>query len=141
MVDTIDLTYEEEHWLKVFSKNNNFFRSLNYNFKKFRCLTENQYLYLEKEIEKAEDNGYIVLSKLDERIFRELAKEEAEVRMLLKKYSNTGYFDKFEYEFFLNYECAVWRNTDAITRITVTDWAYAPTIFPVGTSLSLYGVI
>lgn len=100
MVDTVDLTYEDEHWLKFFSKNNKFFRSLNYNYKRYGRLTENQYHYLEKEIDKAENKGYAVLSKKETRIFRELAEKEADARKLLKKYSVDGYFVKSNYELF-----------------------------------------
>ncbi len=72
MVDTLDLSFEEEKWLEIFSKNKKFFRSLKSFYKKNDCLTADQYYYLEKEIDKAEDNRYVVLSKKEARVLSEL---------------------------------------------------------------------
>ena len=101
MGDKTDLTFEEEQWLEVFSKDNPFFRSLNYFYGDYGYLTENQYYYFEKEIDKTECNGDKVLSKKETRIFRELAEGEAEVRKLLKHYTVDGYFNESNYEHFI----------------------------------------
>ena len=52
MVDSRGLTYKEEKWLDVLSKDNEFFSSLNSFYDENGYLTDNQYYYLKKEILK-----------------------------------------------------------------------------------------
>ena len=97
-----ELSAEEEQWLEVFAKYNPFFDDLLQFFFKNAFLSEKQYECLENEINRAEEDGNIILDKVDFRFLKELAEENPILRDILKKYQDDGFLDKLDFNTFIN---------------------------------------
>jgi len=97
-----ELSVEEEQWLEVFAKYNPFFDDLLRYFSKNGFLTEKQYEYLEKEIDRAEEDGDNILDKADFRFLKEHAEENEDLRDILKKYEEDGFLDDFDFNTFID---------------------------------------
>jgi len=97
-----DLSEEEEQWLEVFAKYNPFFDDLLQFFFKNAYLSEKQYECLEKEIDRAAEDGNIILDKADFRFLKENAEENEDLRAILKNYEDDGFLDDFDFNTFIN---------------------------------------
>lgn len=96
-----ELTYEEEQWLRLFAKENEFFNSLLNFYERKGFLSYKQRFWLRKEINKADDEGDTVLPK-DELLFlKEYANKDSDLEEMLEAYENYGYFDDYEYREFI----------------------------------------
>ncbi len=97
-----DLSREEEQWLEVFAKYNPFFDDLLRYFFKNGFLTEKQYEYLEKEIDKAEEDGNNILDKDDFRFLKEHAEENEDLKEILEIYEEDGFLDDSDFNTFID---------------------------------------
>ena len=97
-----ELSEEEEQWLEVFAKYNPFFDDLLRFFLKNNFLTEKQYEYLEKEIDRAEEDGDSILDKADFRFLKEHAEENEDLREILDIYEEDGFLDDSDFNIFID---------------------------------------
>ena len=80
------------------------FKPLNSYYEEHDYLTDNQYYYLEKQIDKAENNGDVVLGVKEFRFLEELAKNINDLKEILKVYKKKGYLSESNYNDFKDIE-------------------------------------
>ena len=96
------MSAEEVQWLEVFANYNPFFKDLLRYFSKNTFLSEKQYECLEREIERAEDEGNNILDEADLKFLKEQAKENDELQEILENYKEDGFIDKFDFNTFID---------------------------------------
>ena len=97
-----ELSSDEEHWLVVFAKYNPFFEDLSRYYLKNDFLSKNQYESLEKEIEKAEEDGKCILDIIDFRFLKEHAEENENLKEILDIYEEDAFLDESDFNTFID---------------------------------------
>jgi len=98
------LTSKELEWLKVFSKNNDFFESILRNYYKHDAISYDYYGFLIQHINDVEKNGDTLLVVKESQFLEENAKDFREINKFLINYDKNGYLNEHEYNDFLNFK-------------------------------------
>ncbi len=87
----VKLTKEEEHWLREFAKENEFFESILTSYEIKRYLSIKQRYRIRKEINKEENDGDTILPKEELIFLKEFADIDSDLEELSEIYEFNGY--------------------------------------------------
>jgi len=97
-----NLDFQEEQWLALFAKDNEFFASLLNFCQKRGFLTYKQFRFLKLEIEKAEENGETVITEEDYQFLLEYSKVDDNLEEILEIYEDNGFLFDHDYNEFID---------------------------------------
>ncbi len=96
----VKLTNEEEHWLRVYAKENELFESMLTSYEINRYLSSKQRYRIRKEINKEENDGDIILPKEELIFLKEFVEIDSDLEELLEIYEIYGILTLY-HNFFL----------------------------------------
>ena len=98
----VKLTNEEEHWLREFAKESEFFESILTSYEVNLYLTSKQRHRIREEIKKDENDGDIILTNEELIFLIEFVDIDSDLEELMEIYEIYECFSEYEYRKFIN---------------------------------------